>query len=119
MPLVMPRYQRAFVIVVGALIGAGFAYAACDWGQWPRAAYLPLTGELTFHPVRGSVTMMYFGIIAWGVGGAACGSLVGATVCAVWKKPVPERLLQVAGAWALTAIVLAGSYYTWALLFPW
>ena len=115
----MPRYQRAFVIVVCALIGASFAYAACDWGQWPRAAYLPLTGELTFHPAMGSVMMLYVGIIAWGVGGAACGVLVGTAVCAVRKKPVPEQLLQVAGAWAIAAIVLAGGYYTWLLVFPW
>ncbi|CAN5326208.1 hypothetical protein BH11MYX1_BH11MYX1_33590 [soil metagenome] len=113
----MPRYQRAFVIAVCTLIGAGFAYAACDWGSWPRAAYLPITGELTFHPREGSITMMYVGIIAWGVGGAACGALFGAGVCAVWRKPIPERLLQVAGAWAITAIVLAGSYYTWSSVF--
>jgi hypothetical protein len=114
----MPRYQRAFVIAVCALIGAGLAYAACDWGRWPRAAYLPLTGEVTFHPAEGSVRMLYIGTVAWGVGGAVCGALIGAGVCALWRHPLPERLLQVAGAWAITAIVLAGSYYTWVLLSP-
>jgi hypothetical protein len=39
-------------------------------------------------------------------------------MCAVWKKPWPERTLQLFGAWAITAIVLAGSYYTWNL-WPW
>ncbi len=115
----MPRYQRAFVIAACALIGAALAYAGCDWGHWPRAAYLPLTGELTFSPAKGSVAMLYLGIIAWGVGGAAVGSLLGAVFCAAWRKPLSAIALQVAGAWAIAAIILAGGYYTWNLVFPW
>jgi len=118
MTTMMPRAQRAFVIAACALIGAGFAYAACDWGQWPRLTYLPISGELVLHAPAGSLTMVYLGIVAWGVGGAACGALVGAAGCALYRKPLPDRALQLAGAWAITAILLAGSYYTWSL-WPW
>jgi hypothetical protein len=114
----MPRWQRAFVIATCAVIGAAFAYAACDWGQWPRISYFPITGEVHMHAPPGSVVMLYYGIVAWGLGGGAAGALIGALVCAAWKKPLPDRALQLAGAWAITAILLAGSYYTW-VLWPW
>lgn len=114
----MPRAQRAFVIATCALIGAAFGYAACDWGQWPRLTYLPITGELVLRAPPGSLVMMYFGIIAWGVGGAACGAIAGVAICSIYRKPLPEQALQLAGAWAITAILLAGSYYTWSL-WPW
>ena len=46
----MPRGQRAYVIAMCAIIGGVFAYAACDWGRWPRLTYHPLSGELTLAP---------------------------------------------------------------------
>lgn len=113
---VMPRWQRVFVIAAFGLIGAAFAYAACDWGQWPRLAYLPVDGALTMKTPPGAISMMYLGIIAWGIGGALTGALAGVLACAVWTKPLPDRVLQLAGAWAITAILLAGSYYTWHLV---
>jgi hypothetical protein len=114
----MPRWQRAFVIAACAVIGGAFAYAACDWGQWPRLALLPLRDELTLHPPAGSISIEYLGIVAWGAGGAILGALVGVALCAITRKPWPERALQLFGAWAITAILLAGSYYTWNL-WPW
>ncbi len=114
----MPRWQRAFVIAACAVIGGAFAYAACDWGQWPRLTYLPLSGALTMHAPGSAIAISYLGVIAWGLGGAACGAVVGATLCAVTKKPWADRTLQLFGAWAITALVLAGGYYTWSL-FPW
>jgi hypothetical protein len=114
----MPRWQRAYVIAACAVIGGAFAYAACDWGQWPRLAYLPLSGELTFHAPAGAIAITYPGVVAWGLGGAACGALVGAALCAIVRKAWPERALLLVGAWAITAILLAGAYYTWSL-WPW
>ena len=114
----MPRAQRAFVIASCALIGAAFAYAACGWGQWPRLTYLPISGEIVMHAPPGVVAMAYLGTVAWGLGGAACGALLGVIACAVWGRPLPERALLLVGAWAITAILLAGSYYTWSS-FPW
>ena len=44
----MPREQRAYVIAMCAIIGGAFAYAACEWGRWPRLSYYPLQGDVTF-----------------------------------------------------------------------
>src|SRR5438874_2343513 len=104
----MPRWQRAFVIAACALIGGAFAYAACDWGQWPKLTLLPVTGELTMHPPSGALAVTYFGIVSWGLGGTACGALVGALLCAkrgFGRKPWPDRALHLFGAWAITAVL--------------
>ena len=114
----MPRWQRAYVLATCALIAGAFAYAACDWGQWPRLAYLPLQGVLTLHPPAGALAITYIGSVAWGLGGAAVGLGVGALLCALVKRPWTERWLRLFGAWAITAILLAGSYETWNL-WPW
>ena len=113
----MPRWQRAYVIAMCALIGGAFAYAACEWGQWPRLRYLPLTGDMTMSSTP-SLSITYLGVVAWGIGGAICGAVVGAIACRVVPRPWPDRVLHLFGLWALTAIVLAGSYYTWSL-WPW
>jgi hypothetical protein len=114
----MPRWQRAFVIATCAVIGGAFAYAACDWGQWPKLTIFPVTGDVGMHDRAGAVEMTYLGIVAWGLGGAATGAIVGAALCAVFRRPWPDRALQLFGAWAITAILLAGSYYTWNV-WPW
>jgi len=114
----MPRAHRAYAIAICAVIGGAFAYAAANWGQWPTLTYLPVTGELVWHAPPGAVAMIYWGLVAWGLGGAACGAVVGVVACALWKRPLPERLLLVSGAWAIAALVLAGGYFTWTL-WPW
>ena len=114
----MPRWQRAFIIATCALIGGAFAYATCDWGRWPLVTYLPLTGGFAMHPPAAAISITYIGVVLWGLGGLVCGAIVGAAMCAISKKPWPDRTLQLFGAWAITAILLAGSYYTWSL-FPW
>ncbi len=114
----MPRWQRAYVIATCALIGAALAYAACDWGHWPTLTYLPLRGELGMQAPAGAVAMTYWGYVLWGLGGLASGALVGAGLCAIARKPWPVLALQLFGAWAITAILLAGCYFTWNL-WPW
>jgi hypothetical protein len=112
-----PRAQRAYVIAMCAIIAGSFAYAAADWGQWPRLRYVPLTGELTFGATP-PTAMMYWGLILWGFGGALVGALVGAILVRLFPRPWPDRAYHLFGAWAITAIVLAGSYFTWSL-WPW
>ncbi len=115
----MPRAQRAYVLAMCAIIGGAFAYAACDWGRWPRLTYLPLAERFTFHPpTTTSTSIIYLGTVAWGLGGALCGALAGAILTRVIARPWPDRVIHLFGAWALTAIVLAGGYYTWSL-WPW
>lgn len=113
----MPRQQRAYVIAMTAIIGGAFAYAACEWGRWPRLTYLPLKGELTFGSTP-SIAMVYLGIVAWGIGGLVCGALVGALLTKIFPRPWSDLVLRLFGAWAITAILLAGGYFTWSL-WPW
>ena len=72
----------------------------------------------TLHPPAGALAITYLGSVAWALGGAACGLIVGAALCALVKHPWPDRWLRLFGAWAITAILLAGSYETWNL-WPW
>jgi len=110
------RWQRAYLVATCALIGATFAYAACDWGQWPRLAYYPLQESTTFAKREG-IAMIYWGTMLWGAGGLVLGALVGAILARV-VKVWSTRALQLFGAWAITGVVLAGTYYTWNL-WPW
>src|SRR6185436_10859830 len=59
----MPRDQRAYVIAMCAIIGGAFAYAACEWGSWPRLTYLPLRGEVTLGAAPG-ISIVYLGVVA-------------------------------------------------------
>lgn len=114
----MAAWQRMYILATCAIIGGTFAYAACDWGHWPRLTYRPLTGDILMTSPPGAITVNYLGTVAWGLGGAAVGALVGAVLCVAFKKPWTDRTLQLFGAWAITGLLLAGSYYTWNLL-PW
>lgn len=114
----MPTWQRAYVVAMCAIIGGAFAYTACDWAQWPRLIYHPLTGDIGMTPKVGAITINYLGTFAWGLGGAAVGTLVGAMFCRLANRRWTDRVLHLFGAWAITGILLAGSYYTWNL-YPW
>jgi hypothetical protein len=114
---VMSRAHRAYVIAMSGVIGGAFAYAACDWGQWRHLIYLPLSGELVMRPSP-AVSIHYIGIVAWGIGGAATGALVGAALCTAVRRPWSAQAYRLFGAWAITALLLAGGYYTWNL-WPW
>lgn len=113
----MPRAFRAYVIAMCAIIGGAFAYAACDWGRWPRLTYLPLAEQLTLLPTS-TVSITYIGTVAWGLGGGVMGAAIGAVLCRVVPRMWPAHIFQLFGAWAITAILLAGGYFTWSL-WPW
>jgi hypothetical protein len=113
----MSRAHRAYVIAMCAIIGGAFAYAACDWGSWPHLIYLPLSGQLVLEPTS-AVAIHYLGLVAWGAGGACVGALVGAALCRIAPRTWPPHIYRLFGAWAITAILLAGLYFTWSL-WPW
>ena len=113
----MSRAHRAYVIATCAIIGGAFAYTACDWGQWPHLIYLPLSGKLVLAASDG-VAIHYLGLVAWGAGGACAGAVVGGIACRIAPRTWPPHVYQLFGAWAITAILLAGGYFTWSL-WPW
>jgi hypothetical protein len=113
----MSRAHRAYVIAMCAIIGGAFAYAACDWGQWPHLIYVPLSGALVLEPTQ-AISIHYVGLVAWGAGGVCAGAVVGGVLCRAVPRTWRPGVYQLFGAWAITAIVLAGSYFTWNL-WPW
>jgi hypothetical protein len=113
----MSRAHRAYVIAMCAIIGGAFAYAACDWGHWPHLIYLPLSDRVVLEPTA-AIAIHYFGLVAWGAGGACVGAVIGGILCRAVPRTWPPRVYQLFGAWAITAIVLAGGYFTWNL-WPW
>jgi hypothetical protein len=113
----MSRAHRAYVIAMCAIIGGAFAYAGCDWGHWPHLIYLPLQQRFTLEATT-AVAIHYAGFVLWGAGGACTGALVGAVLCRIVRRPWSPVVYRLFGAWAITAIVLAGSYFTWSL-WPW
>lgn len=117
----MPTWQRAFVLASCSIIAAALAYVASDWGAWPKLTIQPVTGEVTMTATPGSLEIPYLGLVAWGAGGAACGVVVGALLClpsTLGARPWSDRALGLFGAWAITAVLLAGGYYMWNL-WPW
>jgi hypothetical protein len=113
----MSRAHRAYVIAMCAIIGGAFAYAACDWGHWPHLIYLPLSGKLVMRTTS-AIAIHYAGLVLWGAGGACAGALAGAVLCRAVPRTWPPRVYRLLGAWAITALLLAGSYFTWSL-WPW
>ena len=98
---------------------AGWLTAASVLGRYdesdgPHLVYLPLQERLVMQPGT-AVAMHYVGLVAWGIGGTCCGAVAGALACRVAPRPWPTHVYQLFGAWAITAIVLAGSYFTWSL----
>lgn len=110
----MPVWQRNYLVVCAAFIGFAMAYVLCDFGGWSRLTYYPYEREwrMVVRPVS-DVPMMYVGTVLWGLGGAVSGGALVHGVCRVLNRPVTERWLRLAGAWALAAFVYAGLYYTW------
>lgn len=112
---VTPRWQRAYVIATCAIIGAAFAYAACDWARWPRVTYLAVRGEWSLTSMPAPTAVTYLGVVLWGLGGLAVGALAGSFLC---RLKISERFIILLGAWAITAVLLAGAYDTWSV-WPW
>ena len=112
----MPRWQRVYAMAVTAVIGGALAYALCDWNHWTRLQLAPYDGTWYWRAgPTASIPINYYGDILWGLGGAAIGALIGAIATAWWRRPLPRALQRLGAAWALTAVMLAGTYYLWHL----
>ena len=112
----MPTWQRRYVVACAAVVGFCLAYAACDYAEWSRLAYLPHERSWTWIAgPPGAAASTYLGTALWGV----CGAVVAGG--AVWlaarvvRRGLSSRWLDLAGAWAGAAFLFAGAYYTWNL----
>ncbi len=112
----MPAWQRTYLVACAALIGFALAYALCDWAGWPRLIYAPVEGSFRLErPPVGRDEISYLGMVAWGLGGALVGGLTALGAARFIRRPLAARWLRLAGAWAVTAVLLAGAFHTWSL----
>jgi len=112
----MPRWQRIYLAVCGGVIGYVLAYVVSDFARLPRATYFPR--EHAWHVVErvdSPAPMAYYGMLLWGLGGALVAAALVALATKLARAPLARRWLQLAGAWAITAVVFAGAYFTWNL----
>jgi len=74
----MPRWQRVYLAACAAVIGFAFTYVLSDFTALPRLTYYPVERAWRVVPYAESpVPMNYYGMIAWGLGGAAVVEQVG------------------------------------------
>ncbi|MCB9570977.1 MAG: hypothetical protein H6709_02705 [Kofleriaceae bacterium] len=113
----VPPWQRRYLIATTAIVGWALGYALAAWSQWPRVMYDPLRRAWLVRARPGSpVPIDYWGLMLYGASGAAVGGAAALLALAAWRRPVPARVLNLLGAWAITAFVLGGGYFMWTLL---
>ncbi len=112
----MPRWQLRYAIACAAIIGWCAAYTLAAWGRWTVLLYDPIEHAWWWSSERpGPLPINYWGLMLWGVGGAACGTLLVSIGARLWRREIPPVALRVLGAWAITAFLLAGTYFWWTL----
>jgi len=110
----MPSWQRRLVVVCAGVIGFCLLYAACDYAEWPRVAYLPM--DRSWSVVSGSggpLAITYPGTVLWGLGGAVLGAGLVWLATVFTRRELASRWLDLARAWAIAAFLFAGAYFTW------
>ena len=107
---------RLFVaLCVGLTLGA-LAYVLCDAYQWPRLTYFPYENEWAWRrKAPNAAPMLYVGMMLWGALGFAAGMAAAWLSMAVRRATPSAATQRLWGAWALTAVALAGSYFWWNL----
>lgn len=112
----MPRWQLRYLISCAAIIGWCAAYTLAAWGEWTVLIYDPLDRSWWWDDTTGGpVPINYFGFVLWGLGGATVGGALAAIVARLWRRALPDVALRMLGAWAVTAFLLAGTYFLWTL----
>ncbi|MBK9070450.1 MAG: hypothetical protein IPL79_05540 [Myxococcales bacterium] len=107
---------RLFVALCVGLTLASLCYVLCDAYKWPRLTYFPYENQWAWRrQAPNAAPMLYVGMMLW----ATLGFIAGLAATWVWfsarrgaPSPAAQRLW---GAWALTSVALAGSYFWWNL----
>lgn len=112
----VPRWELRYAIACAGIIGWCLAYAFASWNRWTRLYYDPLERAWSWRTAAPSpVPIDYWGLVLWGVGGAVVAIGVTLVAAAAWRRPVPRAVRTLLGAWALTAFLYGGTYFTWTL----
>jgi hypothetical protein len=112
----VPRWQERYAIACSAIIGWSLAYGLASWSRWTRLVYDPLSREWSWRQATYSPTPIdYWGLLAWGLGGAVVGAAIAVIGARLWRRALPRVVQTLLGAWAVTAFLYAGTYFTWML----
>ena len=109
----MNRGERSFFAACAALIGFALAYALPIYARLPHHFYDPIARRWMLARSAGPIPMGYVGQIVWGVAGALVAGGACAIIVARLRHEPTERAYGLWGAWALSALVLVGAYFTW------
>ncbi len=110
------QWQRTYVSACAAVVGCCVAYVACDFGDWPRLTYFQF--ERVWRWTQGQLSALpsnYVGTVFWGAVGGCTAGIFAWVGCYVLGRPISHRWLRLWGAWAITAFLVGGLYYTWNL----
>jgi len=106
------RDNRAYLAICGAMIGWALGYAIPGFAQVRSLYYDPLARRFLVGMRPGLLPMGYYGQILWGAAGAIAGLAIALAIGARRRAP-DDSTIGLAGAWALTALLLVGAYFTW------
>lgn len=105
------RGTRLAAVGAAALIGFALAYALPIYGRLPLVQYDPVARRLFVAPPVPGLPLVYYGLLVWGLAGAAVAALLAAIV---QRSKSPSRgALELLAAWTFTALLLVGAYFTW------
>jgi hypothetical protein len=96
------------------VIAYALAYTMVTYLRLPRLVYLPHARAFTFHAEpAGPLEMGYVGMWLWALlAGLAAGGIAWALLGRRRAEASP-RALGLGVAWSMTAILIAGAFYTW------
>jgi len=95
------------------VIGFVLAYTLPIYARLPRTFYDPVAHRWQWSAGLGPIPMGYVGQIIWGIGGGAVFAAVAALVVSRMRRAPSDRAWGLWAAWALTAMGIVLSYFTW------
>lgn len=115
----MPGWQRAHVAASSAIIGFSLAYVGCHFLSLPKLTYFQhaRAWRMVAHP-SSPLPSAYPGMIVWGLCGAFFAAVIALAATRLRSRPLPDLWLRLFGLWAEAAVVIAGGYFAWQLLWP-
>jgi hypothetical protein len=110
----VPGWQRAYLAVCAGIVGFTLGYVIVDYLKIPRVFHFQHEHDLGWRrTVSDPVPSGYVGLWLWALIAGLVLAAVALGVTRFVKRPLAERGLGLALAWAGTAFAIAAGYYTW------
>lgn len=113
----MSEADRTRLAVAVGVTAYGVVYLCAAFLEWPLLTYYPERGAWRFVEHAPASAINYYGLVFWGaVAGIDAGVAVWLGTGMVAKKPLSPRLAALSAGWALTALLLAATFFTFKAL---